>query len=231
MKEYIRSFRIFAAGLTKKTLLFLVIFGLVLAACNLLSLLLGRESSAGEFLRGFTPMIGLMAPICGMMIVNTIFSFNHPMTPGYKYFHSISDSAAKFRRAVVTGNVITLIIVALCSALSIFLGNIADLGGIQYLMPAICVGMIGLVNFTGFFKSMTSRFLSVLPMCMAGGFVGGFMSDDEMSGSDFLAANGLAVAVIYAVCAAVLVGGMIYSTVCAERKWNSVEVEKHEKRA
>ena len=231
MKEYISSFRIFAAGMTRKAAIMAAAFAAVLAACNLIAVFAERESHLNGFIRGFTPMMSLLTHICSIMIVNTIFSFNHPITPGYKYFHSISDGAAKFRRAVVTGNVITLIIVVLCSALSIILGNIADLGGIQYLMPALCLCMIGLVNFTGFFKSMTSRMMFILPMCMAGGFVGGFLSEEEMSGTDFLAENGLAVAVIYAVSVAVLVGGLIFSTICAEKKWNSVEVEIHEKRA
>ncbi|MGN1422078.1 MAG: hypothetical protein ACI4XA_01755 [Oscillospiraceae bacterium] len=231
MKEYISSFRIFAVGITKRAAITLVAFAAVQAACNLIVLFVGRESSLGDFLRGFTPMMSLLAPICGVMVVNTIFSFNHPITTGYKYFHSLSDSAAKFRRAVIVGNVLSLLIVVLFSVVGVALGNIADLGGIQYLMPAFDICMIGLVNFMGYLKSMTARVLAVIPMCMAGGFVGGFLSDEKMSGTDFLAANGTAVAVIYAVSAAVLVGGLIFSAALAEKKWDSVEVEKHEKRA
>lgn len=237
MKEYIRSFRTLVARSTIKQEIYMVtVFFTIFAACAVSLRFLEDGSDLKSFMLGVAPMISVLIPITSITLLQQIFNCNNPIIPGYKYFHSISDSAAKFRRGIMVGNIIALVITALnWIIVSIFSQFVPGSGAetfyssMNIFAPCLSLAMIAIVNFTGFWRSTLARLLFILPACAAGGFVGGFSAGYEDEDAAVFSAGGI-VAVVLAVCGAAAVGGMIFSALNAEKQWNK-EGEKIEKRA
>lgn len=238
MKEYIRSFRTLAARSTIKSwAIFLAVCFVIFAASTASLVLLKEDGSAWAFMSGFAPMMSVLIPVSSIALLQSIFNCNNQMVPGYKYFHSISDSAAKFRRAIMVGNVIALVITALnwivvsiFSQFAIRSGAGTFYSGINLFAPWIALAMIAIVNFTGFLKNTLARLLFVLPACAASGFIGGFSAGYEDADPAEYSVNNTVAAVALAVCAAAAAGGIVFSALNAEKQWNK-EGEKIEKRA
>lgn len=237
MKEYIRSFRTLAAYSTVKNCVILLAVCFVVFSASTASLVLLEENGiAWAFMSGFAPMMSILIPISSITLLQNIFNCNNQMFWGYKYFHSISDSAAKFRRAIMVGNVIALVTTALNWAVVSIFSQLAVSSGVEsfynsmnIFAPWLALIMIAVVNFTGFLKSALARLLFILPACAAGGFIGGFSAGYEDADPAEYSVNGTVAAVALAVGAAVAAGGIVFSALNAEKQWNK-EGEKIEKR-
>ena len=237
MKEYIRSFRTLAARSTIKQEIYMItVFSAVFAACATSLCFLEDGSDLKSFMLGVTPMLCVLVPTASITLLQQIFNCNNPIIPGYKYFHSISDSAAKFRRGIMVGNIIAILITALNWIIVSIFSQFVPSGGAEMFYssmntfaPCLSLAMIAIVNFTGFFRSTLARLLFILPACVMGGFVGGFSAGyEDEAAAEF--STGAITAVALAVCAAAAAGGIVFSALNAEKQWNK-EGEKIEKRA
>ena len=227
MKQYIRSLRLFTAQYSITTMLQLLaafagayaVIGIMGAATSVFA-----ESDPDSFFAGFVssfiPGCTIMVPLFGVFLLNAIYSYNMPITPGYKYLHSVADSAKHFKRAIIATNVIALVIGVLGSlinwALTIWIGDLI-LSPIASL--AVCLGGIGLANFTGYLKSTAARLISIMPMCAVVGFVVGFTAAAEEDGELGISDN--AFLIVLAVTAVLAVAGFVFSILVCEKKWRA----------
>ncbi len=227
MKQYIRSLRLFTAQYSITTMLqFLAVFAGSYAVIGIMGAgsSFFAESNPDSFFAGFVssfvPGCTIMIPLFGVFLLNAIYSYNMPITPGYKYLHSVADSAKHFKRAIIATNVIAIVIGILGSlinwALTIWIGDLI-LSPIASL--AVCLGGIGLANFTGYLKSTAARLISIMPICAVVGFVVGFTAAAEEDGELGISDN--AFLIVLAVTAVIAVAGFVFSILVCEKKWRA----------
>lgn len=232
MKEYIRSFRTLVARSTIIQVFVTAILSLaVFTACTVSLNFLEDGSELKDFMLGFVPFTCLLLPTSVIAMLQSIFNCNNPITPGYKYFHSISGGAAEFRRAIMVGNVILLAVAALSSIIALISTQFVNYGGTILLTPGFSLAMTAICNFTGFSRNYLVRISIILPACIIGGFAGGFTAGYEDTAEGSHSFGGTVSAIIFAVCAAAAAAGIIFSALNAEKQWNRGEGEKIEKRA
>ncbi len=227
MKQVLRSLRLFTAQYTITSLLqvlaivggaYLFIGIMSFGALNVL------EESPDSFLAGFftsfLPGMTIMVPLMGVFLLNAMYSYNMPTTPGYKYLHSISDSEKHFRRAIIGSN-IAAVLMGLLAVLVTWL--MCKWVGELFLSPiatlAISFAGIGIVNFTGFIKGQFARLISIMPMCAVVGFMVGFTSVSE-EGEEAIFDEKI-MYIVLVVAAAVAVAGFIFSMIKCEKKWRA----------
>ena len=229
MKKYIRSFRIFTAQYTiKTTLQMLAAFAGAYAVIGIMGVASSvfAESDPDSFFAGFVssfiPGCTIMIPLMGVFILNAMYSYNMPINPGYKYLHSVADSAGHFRRAIIMSNVLAVVMGGIGTlinwGLTAWLGDLI-LSPIASL--AVCFGGIGLTNFTGYIKSSAARLISIMPMCALVGFAVGFTSAAEAEDDGGLVISDTAFLITLAVAAAIGVAGFIFSMAICEKKWRA----------
>lgn len=225
MKDMIKSFRLFTASSTIKASI--ATMAAIIAIFFVIAILPITLAEKSDFWRGFAssflPMSCTFASVMGIGIMNTVFSYNIPTTPGYKYFHSLSDGGKKFRQALIASNVIACIIVLAGAIISAVLGIVADIS--QLFVFTAIVGFVGLgmANFTGFSGNVWVRMLGIMPICFLAGGVTGFLCGDSENGGELPQISLPVAAVIIAVCLAVYVSGLIYMLCNAEKKWGSIK--------
>lgn len=211
MREYIRDFRMF----TGRSALLTTLCGTLAAAGGFLIFLTiwtyTENEALKDFCEGFIPMFSMIVPIIGYVPCNMVFSYNRAATPGYKYFHSLPDSARSFRRALLMGSIYTLPIMLVWA------------GAMWLWSPAVSMFMLfmdltlkGAQNIFGHARNTLMMFLPVMVIIFSMGFLMGFTSgeDDSFLSADMRTALPLALAG-----AAVFVVGTVYSAVIAESKW------------
>lgn len=227
MKQFIRSVRLFTAQYTLKTMLqllgafagayaFIGAMGVVSSAI--------AESDPDSFFAGFVssfvPGFTVMIPIMGVFMLNAIYSYNMPITPGYKYLHGIADSAKHFKRAIIATNILAVIIGVVGTLINWALTKwIGDLILSPMASLAVCFGGLGLTNFTGYLKSSAARLISIMPMCALVGFVVGFTAAAEEDNE--LVTNENVFFIVLAVAVVVGVAGFIFSMLQCEKKWRA----------
>lgn len=227
MKQILRSLRLFTAQYTITSLLqVLAIFGGVYLIIGMMGFgaLNVLEDSPDSFLAGFftsfLPGMTIMVPLMGVFLLNAMYSYNMPTTPGYKYLHSVNNSAKHFRRAIIGSN-IAAVLMGLLAVLVTWL--MCKWVGELFLSPiatlAISFAGIGIVNFTGFIKGQFARLISIMPMCAVVGFMVGFTSvaEDETNAFD----DEKIMYIVLVVAAAVAVAGFIFSMIKCEKKWRA----------
>ena len=219
MKELLRSYNIFSAQLlTRQILKSIPVFVGMSVVFTLLEYLFeGTVDFMGGFWYG---MIMVFAPVFGSMLLSNLYSYNQPINPGYRYFHSISESALHFKRAIIASNIFSLCITAVFAVIS-FVVDTFIMGENITLVICISVGlaMPGCINLLGYVKNTLLRLLVVMPICCLGGFFFGFSSGED----DSVTVNPIASAIIIAVCAALYITGFIYAVRVSEKKWGEAE--------
>ncbi len=225
MKQVLRSLRLFTAQYTITNMLqILAIFGGVyiiigmmgFGALNVLEE--APDSFIAGFLTSFLPGMTIMVPLMGVFMLNAIYSYNMPTTPGYKYLHSVSDSSKHFRRALIGSNIAAVLLVVLATFVTWLMSKwVGEIMISPIVTLAICFAGIGIVNFTGFLKGQLARLVSVMPMCMVAGFITGFTSVAEEDENAFINEN--IMYIILVVAAAIAVAGFIFAMVKCEKKW------------
>ena len=219
MKELLRSYNIFSAQLlTRQILKSIPVFVGMSVVFTLLEFMLeGTVDFMGGFWYG---MIMVFAPMFGSILLNNLYSYNQPINPGYRYFHSISESALHFKRAIIASNIFSLCITAVFAVIS-FVVDTFIMGENITLVICISVGlaMPGCINLLGYVKNTLLRLLVVMPICCLGGFFFGFSSGED----DSVTVNPIVSVIIIAVCAALYIAGFIYSVRVSEKKWGEAE--------
>ena len=227
MKQYIRSLRLFTAQYTVTTMLQLLaafagayaVIGIMGSATSIFAES-DPDSFFAGFLSSFIPGCTIMVPLFGVFLLNAIYSYNMPITPGYKYLHGIADSAKHFKRAIIATNIIAVIIGGVGTLINWVLTMwVGDLILSPIASLAVCLGGIGLANFTGYLKSTAARLISIMPMCAVVGFVVGFTAAAEEDGE--MGISDTAFLIVLAVTAVIAVAGFVYSMLVCEKKWRA----------
>lgn len=211
MREYVRDFRMFMG----KTAIINTLWYTLAAAGGFLIFLAVWEFTENDavkgFCEGFIPMFSMLIPIIGYIPCNMMFSYNRAVTPGYKYFHSLPDSAKRFRRAILMGSIYPLPI-TLVWAVMLWLWSPA----VSLLMLFMDLTLKGAQNFFGHARSVVMMFIPMMVIVSSMGFVMGFTSSDDDS---FLNMDPKIALPLALAGAAVFVLGTVYSTIVAESKW------------
>ncbi len=227
MKKILRSMRIFTAQYTITSLLqIMAAFGMAYIIIALLGFgaMSAAEASPDSFIAGFLtsfiPGFTIMLPLMGVFLLNAMYSYNTPMTPGYKYLHSIADSAKHFKNTIIATNILAAVM-GLFSLVVVWL-LVLGLKGFE-LSPlgtlAIAFGGIALVNFTGYLKNQWARLISIMSMCAITGFVIGFTAAAEEDGEKISAITDNVMLIAVIVCFVAAVASFIFSMKKCEKKW------------
>ncbi|MCM1054148.1 MAG: hypothetical protein NC394_01390 [Bacteroides sp.] len=205
----IKSYRIFIVKeFTKKQLL----YSLVLFVITVLSGLCGSLVPDGTLKNLANTLLPVFCvclfPICSLTSMAQIYNANLADQPwGYKYFHSLKNSAKHFKRAIIFGNLLSLAVSAPVAAALMLLFPADRI----ILMVAFSFFALGIMNFFGHLRSATAR---AVPLAVLGGCLGGFYFGAEMYFSR------LAVTIASAIAAAVYIGGFVFTAAGAETAWN-----------
>lgn len=185
----------------------------VMLITGLLMLLINNENFSG-FMTGFIPLAcGGVAMGLGFGLVCAVFNGNLPSVPGYRFFHSIADSAEHFKRAIVFSNIMSLFPIALYGAV----GGLVFRHYIVVVMTVTGFFMIALTNLTSRMKSPWIRIASFMVI----GFSYGFYAGANEGKYEDIAALPLDVTlIICAVVAVLYVVSLIVVTATAEKRWN-----------
>lgn len=211
MREYVRDFRMFMG---KTAIISTLWYTLAAAGVFLIFTAVWQfteNDAAKDFCEGFIPMFSMLIPIIGYIPCNMVFSYNRAVTPGYKYFHSLPDSAKRFRRAILMGSIYPLPI-TLAWAVMMWLWSPA----VSLLMLFMNLTLKGAQNFFGHARSVVMMFIPIMVIVSSMGFVMGFTSSDDDS---FLNMDPKIALPLALAGAAVFVLGTVYSTIVAESKW------------
>lgn len=224
MKKYIQSFRVFFGATQLKSLVIFsaVIFGFMIL-CGAASFLSENDFITG-FAQGVSSMIGTLAAVFGLMFLNALYQSLSPSVPGYKYYRSLPDGAAHFRRAITAGNILGiaagLVLLALVSVVYVLIGveQTFTLFGIALLFAAA-----GVCNFTGYIRVNTARIISLMALMCVFGFALGFMDgsgeEEGLSAMQLLSQNSGVFLMIVGGSIALFIAGLIYALALAEKKW------------
>ena len=218
MKEMFRSFRIFTGNYTiKNTLQMLGVFTAIFGAMSLLSAVpVNEDSFAAGFFSGFLPGFSMFVPMTGGFLINAIYMYNLPITPGYKYLHSLPDSAKAYREAIMIGNLYALVMMFAALGMHSVVHVLCDLSITPIYSAAVTLLAIGCINFLGNFKNQIVRTFIMVPLFVGSGFVFGFSAALEEDGKalpDFVLWIALGAAI------AVYIGGLVFSLAVCEKKW------------
>lgn len=212
MRKYINDFRIFTGKTALITAMWSELAVIVLFAALIAVHTLTDSETIRGFCEGFIPMFCTLIPIIGYIPCNTTFNLNRAVNPGYKYFHSLPDSAGRFRRALTASSVISLALVLIWA------------GALWLWSPTISMFIVfmglslkGTQNIFGHAKSGLGMFLPMLVVISAMGFLMGFTSTDADS-LIYMKPEGIFYAAP-AAGAAIFVVGTVYSAAVAEKKW------------
>ena len=166
------------------------------------------------FISGFVPIFVMcLLPSLSIVTLSIVYNANCPDQPGgYKYFHSIPNSARHFQKAVVFGNIFSLCVVfGDCAILAVFFDD-------ALYVTAIMLAGLGILNFTAYLKNVIFR---ILPLVIVGSIVGFFVgiagsAEEDGETLDFTEYIGI----VLIVAAAVYIAGTVYSIARAKSAWN-----------
>ncbi len=225
MKDILKSLRIFTAQHTITTLM--QVIGIFIGSYVAIALVgtgvmliekAEPESFFAGFLAGFIPGFTVIIPAAGVFFLSAVYNYNMPITPGYKYFHSLHNSDEHFRRAIIGSNIFALLIGALGTGINavmqLFIPEIYPI----IASPAICLLGAGLMNFSGHIKNSTARFIIIMPMFMGVGFLAGFTASAEEDG-DTIPEAVYIIAILAA--AAIYIAGLTFSLLKCRKFWRA----------
>lgn len=222
MKEMFRSFRIFTGGFTIKNTLqsaagFVVVFG----AISLLSLIeVSEDSFMAGFFASFIPAFGMFMPLLGAFLINVVYTYNSPMTQGYKYFHSMRDGEKRYVQAILAANIVALIVMIIAVALQLGAFTLIGKGVPPTYSAVIAMIATGLTNLLGNTRRQWLRFVLMMPLfVIAGGFFGysAALAEDGERIPDIVMWIAMAAAVV------VYIIGLIYTMATSAKKWRRSE--------
>ncbi len=218
MKEMFRSFSIFTGAYTiKNTAQILLTFFAIFGAMSLLSAIPVQEGSfAAGFFTSFIPGFSMFVPMCGAFLLNALYNYNLPQMQGFKYLHSIPDSAEKFRQAIVAANIVALVIMLIAIAINSLLFYGFEIGTTPLFAAFVSLLAIGITNLLGSTKKQWLRFVAMMPLFVGAGFAFGFSAAMQEKGEalpDFVLWIAFGVALV------VYIAGLINTFAVCKKKW------------
>ncbi len=209
----IRSFRIMVGTVKAYVIMSAVIVGAaaVLGAVNKLIDLDWLNAFLSE---AFPTISVIMLATCSIVVVLGVFNTNNPEGGGYKYYHSLPNSAVHFQNAVFFANVLTAVMTAAYMAVAaVFFGAETAL-----FAAGVSLFSVGLMNFLGYTKSPLSK---MIPLCIAGGMAGAFASGFAAGFADGaeIEVSLRVFAVIGAMILAFYLAGAVYAVLKARTAW------------
>lgn len=210
MKTLYKDFKMFVGvSALKNVALCIGAFAIVILALSAGNALLWNNA---DFVNGLLYSIRLVFAFFGSSPIFTISSYSLPQTVGYKLFHYAPDGAARYRNALLFGNIAAAVCMAFSTAV-IAVGDFICSGTIDasaLLMP-LSLGMIivGTLDIFGCIGNLIARLVGLMIMCSACGFVVGLLEDYVNFWMVLLAAG----AVIWA-------AGIVYIILAAKKQWN-----------
>lgn len=207
----IRSYKMFVG----KTMLreYGIFVGVLLAVTAAAGIV--RKTVSIEWLSGFIDgavpfFVSIAAPVCSAVSLIGIYNTNVPSQPvGYKYFHSLENSAERFRSAVIFGNILSLAALVCLSLAALVLFGAGDIAAEVFL----AFFAAGAMNFLGYTRTIWSRIILMIMLGFAAGMFMGLRGEDAPT--DMLPF----ITVIGIVSAAVYLGGLIFSIAKAKTAW------------
>ncbi len=210
----IRSYRIFTEEKQfKKNIIVFAVLLVLTAAFGIINKCFDF-GGFNRFITGFFPIfIVCMLPSLSITTLAIVYNANSPDQPnGYKYLHSIPNSARHFQNAVIFGNIFSLIVVLSdCAVLAVFFGDALQ-------MATLMLFGLGFLNFTAYIKNVIFR---ILPLVIVGSIVGFYVGVSQDVAEDGEHADFTGFFTIAAIVAAVIyIAGTAYAVLHAKRAWN-----------
>lgn len=152
-----------------------------------------------------------MFPVAAMVMLMGLYNANALEQPsGYKYFHSLKNSADCFRSALIFANVFSLISLLIFFAVMWFF---FDPHTVLYLMSFVFM-MIGATNIFGHSRSVFPKIIPYTIMGFSIGIYGSMFGEENApTRSDMF------LTVFSAISAAVYIGGLIWTVTRARSAW------------
>lgn len=223
MKKYVNAFRMFFGRSNLSSMAtFLITMAVMIVIVGALEFLTSGDFTAG-MTAGMSIMLSAVVPLTGIIFVNALYSYANPATPGHKYFLSLPDSAEQFRRAVIAANVFTLGLGAALSAVlyGVFSLIRADIG-LSFFGLVIFFAVLGICNFTGYFRNVAVRVLIISGSMGLTGFGAGFLSagdEDEISFTEILQKFPCLMWAMLGTALLLFAAGLVYSVAVSRGKW------------
>lgn len=219
----IKSFRIFVGkNFGKRTFISSAILFAAAVCCGLLkNVNVTALAPLRDFASGFVPgFCGIIFPVTAISSMSQIYNANLRDQPGgYKFFHSIPNSDSHFQRAIIFGNLLSLILIAPTAAALIILFP----SDMMLMLTAFSVLTVGIMNFFGHVRSIYSR---LIPLMIMSGGVGAFWAAVRDSGD-----ISFPVHIYWAIAALVYIASFIFTAAIAKSAWNREDKEKNKEKA
>ena len=223
MKKYVQSFRLFFGSCPMKSLA--IFFGVMIGfiAVFAIPMTIGESGFLAGFIREISSMLAILIPMAGGIFLNSLYTYINPATPGYKHFASVPDIAGHFRRAIVSTNVLFLLIGAVLLGITAVVYSLLGLDcGIIFSGIIVLFVDSAVCNFVGYLKSTSARMLAAIITLCIFGFISGFSagaSEEEGSLANLIAEHLTAAVILTVIAAAVYTASLIYTLKACERKW------------
>ncbi len=197
--KILRSYKLYSFG--HRRIIILAAWFAVVAACGFT---LKNTAAFEDFLSGFVGVQHMVIPcVLSIIALNGTLLANSPNQSnfGYKFFRSLPNAEKHFRRAVLGGNIISLLETAFVAVVGSFY-----LESTLMLMFSVVVSVVflSIMNFVTYVENYFVKLvLLMVTIGFAGGIVG-FFGEQEVTASDDV--------VLYALiaCAAVYAGSLLY---------------------
>ncbi len=220
MKKYISSYRMFSAvRLWRHIALPLIVSAAGLIVSWLMPVVLeyigAEESHLGGFIAGvFSGMI-IVGPVMTVVIMTAVANAANPAAQGYKYFHSIADGAAHFKRAMITSAAMSACVILVWSGM-VALYLAANGAGDMWIVCLFGWAILGLAELTAFIQQAVAKLLVFAPAFSIVGIISGILVAATEDSEEIPAAVAV---VLLAVTLALFIGGNVNIIVNSERIW------------
>lgn len=206
----IRSYRIFVGrGQIKQLTDFELVVAALLCAAGVIGNNVEVEWLSIAIKEVIPVLFAVFFPLGCLMSIAAVFNTNMPDQPnGYKYLHSLENSARHFRDAILFGNAVC---VAVCLCFSTLMVTFFD-PGVMAVVACFAFFALGMMNFLGHTRSIWGSIIPYMLMGFAMGFYWSARDSSVFGSKMFLVIFG-------AVSAAVCVFGIVYAAVRAKSAW------------
>lgn len=195
--KMIRAYRIFAV---KKRIQWFAVLELLVAAMAVVAWYVKGKTYSGwlfDFIDDVVPLIiAVLFSVVPILMLTSLFDANFRDKPGgYKYFHSLGESARLFHSAILFVNVTAFVLIMCFTGI---MWELFDHQTVRYTLRFELLA-IGTVNFFGFSRFLLARVVPYLILAFSVGLCGvTFMwRDTAFGGEMFTAVFGVAALGVY----------------------------------
>ncbi len=218
----IKSFRIFVGkNFTKRTFISsAVLFAAAVSLGLLKNVNVNGLAPVRDFIAGWVPgFCGIIFPVTATVYMSQIYNANMRDQPGgYKYFHAIPNSDSHFQRAIIFGNLLSLILISPAYAALVILFP----SDMMLVLAAFALLTVGVMNFFGHVRSIYGR---IIPLMVMSGGIGTFWA----IGQD-LNEISFPVYIFLGIAAVVYIASFIFTAAMAKSAWNREDKEKNKEK-